>query len=167
MSIKWSLHNRGPFVNNIDRVAAFVAVEGENLLLARYNADDAWTNYCKLQNEETWNLPALMGRCPKIGKCRWSVSWEGVAGFEGRGDSVGLSVDWAALSSGRGGTGNPLLCVFWAGAVLAVVVSRRHGAGGCGWGGRGLGLLLKVCNDDCQVPDRHLQVLSTAPVDVF
>lgn len=82
--------------------------------------------------------------------------------------SVGLSVDRAALSPGRGGAGKALLGGFWAGAVLAVVVGRRRrGAGGRGRGGRGLGLLLKVCYDDCQVAHRHLQVLGAAPVDVF
>lgn len=86
----------------------------------------------------------------------------------GRGaDSVGLSVDRAPLSPGRGGAGKALLCVFRAGAVLAVVVGRRRGAGGSRRGGRGLGLLLKVRYDHRQVADRHLQVLGAAAVDVF
>lgn len=48
---------------------------------------------------------------------------------------------------------------------MAVEVGRGRGAGRRG--GRGLGLLLKVRYDDCQVPNRHLQVLGAAPVDVF
>lgn len=96
---------------------------------------------------------------------------EAGGGFDGEGvrvgDSVGLPVDRAPLSPGRGGAGEPLLCVFRAGAVLAVVVGGGRGAGRRGRGGRRLGLLLKVRYDDCQVPDRHLQVLGAAPIDVF
>lgn len=93
----------------------------------------------------------------------WMESLGGGGGF-GADDSVGLPVDRAPLSSGRGGAGKTLLCVFCAGAVLTVVVGC---GGGAGRRGRGLCLLLKVCYDDRQVPDRHLQVLSTAAVDVF
>lgn len=82
-------------------------------------------------------------------------------------DSVGLPVDRAAFSSGRGGAGEAPLCVFRPGAVLTVVVGHGGGAGGRGGGGRGLGLLLKVRYDDCEVTNRHLKVLSAAAVDVF
>lgn len=57
--------------------------------------------------------------------------------------------------------------VFRARAVLAVMVGGGGGAGGRSGGGRRLGLLLKVRYDDREVPDRHLQVLGAAPVDVF
>lgn len=95
------------------------------------------------------------------------ITWvEAEGGYEG-GDSVELPVDRAPLSSRWGGAGEALLCVFWAGAVLAVVVGRRRSAGRCRRGGWGLGLLLKVRYDDRQVPNRHLQVLGAAPVNVF
>lgn len=88
--------------------------------------------------------------------CGWTARREGC--------SVGLPVDRAALPSRWWGARQALLCVLWAGAVLALEVGGGGGAGRCG---RGLGLLLKVCDDDGQVSHRHLQVLGAAAVDVF
>lgn len=73
-----------------------------------------------------------------------------------------LSIQWRGFSAGRGWPGRAPLGVVRAGAALAVLI-RGGGTGR----GRRLRFLLKVCDNDRQIPNGDFQVLSAAPIHIF
>lgn len=73
-----------------------------------------------------------------------------------------FSIQWWGFSSGWRWPGHSPLCVIRARATLTVLICR--GSTGCR---RWLCFLLKVCNNDCQVANSNLQMLSTTPIHIF